>query len=172
MEEALYVGLVVLEGTLSSVLLVTNSSGTPIDADALPTFRVYGEEGYLINGTCSLLDTGSITDASNTAPIVITSAAHGLTTGARVTIASVVGNTAANGTFVVTRVDANTFSLVGSTGNGAWTSGGTWHATGAYAVSIACIAANGFEVGQNFQVVFNYALSATAQGQVQSFTCT
>ncbi len=168
----MYVGLVLLEDTLSSVLLVTNSSGTPIDADALPVYRVYGVEGYLVSGTVSFLDSGVITDATNASPIVITSVGHGLTTGSRVTIASVTGNTAANGTWVVTFVDADTFSLDNSTGSGAYVSGGSWHATGAYAVSIACIAANGFEAGQNFQVLFNYAISSLQQGQLDSFTVT
>ena len=67
----------------------------------------------------------TITDATNAAPIVVTITAHGLATSDRVTIASVGGNTAANGDWVITKIDANTFSLNGSTGNGAYTSGGT-----------------------------------------------
>lgn len=69
-----------------------------------------------------------ITDATNATPIVITSANHGLTTGAVVSISGVGGNAAANGIFTVTVVDANTFSLDGSTGSGAYTSGGAWSA--------------------------------------------
>ena len=67
----------------------------------------------------------TITGASNAEPIVITSNGHGLTTGDFVTVASVGGNTAANGSWYVTRIDANTFSLDGSEGNGSYTSGGT-----------------------------------------------
>jgi hypothetical protein len=67
----------------------------------------------------------TITAASNASPIVITSATHGYATGDRVTIASVGGNTAANGNWVITRVDANSYSLDDSTGNDAYTSGGT-----------------------------------------------
>lgn len=66
----------------------------------------------------------AVTGATNASPIVITSTAHGLVTGDRVTIASVGGNTAANGNWTITKNDANTFSLDGSTGNGAYTSGG------------------------------------------------
>ncbi len=69
---------------------------------------------------------GSIANATNASPIQITSSNHGLSTGERVTISGVVGNTAANGTFNVTVVDANNFNLDGSTGNGAYVSGGTW----------------------------------------------
>lgn len=67
----------------------------------------------------------TITAASNASPIVLTSTAHGLVTGDAVTVASVGGNTAANGNFVVTKVTDDTFSLDGSVGNGAYTSGGT-----------------------------------------------
>lgn len=67
-----------------------------------------------------------ITNATNASPIVITTDGnHGRVTGDKVTIASVGGNTAANGDWVVTKVDDTTFSLDGSTGSGAYTSGGT-----------------------------------------------
>lgn len=36
------------------------------------------------------------------------------------------GNTNANGAWVISVIDANTFSLLGSSGNAAYTSGGTW----------------------------------------------
>ncbi len=68
----------------------------------------------------------AITGASNASPIVVTSTAHGLSPGTTVTIVGVLGNTAANGTFTVSKIDANRFSLNGSTGNGAYTSGGTF----------------------------------------------
>ena len=71
-------------------------------------------------------DSGVITKATNTSPIVITSAGHHLANSRRVTITGVNGNTAANGTFTVANVTANTFELVGSVGNGTYTSGGTW----------------------------------------------
>lgn len=56
---------------------------------------------------------------------ITTSASHGFFTGDVVTIASVGGNTNANGTWVVTYVDGTNFTLNGSTGNSAYTSGGT-----------------------------------------------
>jgi len=67
----------------------------------------------------------TVTGATNASPIVITSGTHGLSTGNRVQIASVGGNTAANGTWIITKSDDNSFSLNGSTGNAAYTSGGT-----------------------------------------------
>ena len=65
-----------------------------------------------------------ITAASNAAPIVVTIAGHGYTGGEEVSIDSVVGNTAANGRWYLTYVDADNFSLNGSAGNAAYTSGG------------------------------------------------
>ncbi|MFO0977216.1 MAG: ubiquitin-activating E1 FCCH domain-containing protein [Planctomycetaceae bacterium] len=83
----------------------------------------------------------AITGATNTVGIDITSAAHGLKTGDRVRITGVQGNTAANGTFTVTVIDANTFRLKGVTGNGAYTVGGTF-------VPLTDTAANGDKVRQ------------------------
>lgn len=68
----------------------------------------------------------AVTAATNASPIVLTSTGHSLSTGDVISVSGVVGNTAANGVFTVTKVDANTFSLNGSTGNGAYVSGGTW----------------------------------------------
>lgn len=66
----------------------------------------------------------TITGATNAGPIVITAAGHGLTTGRQVMIINVAGNVAANGLWTITVVDANTFSLNGSNGSGAYASGG------------------------------------------------
>ena len=68
----------------------------------------------------------AVSGATNASPIVIqTSAAHLFGNGDTVVVASVGGNTAANGTWIITVVDSTHFSLNGSTGNGAYTSGGT-----------------------------------------------
>lgn len=67
----------------------------------------------------------AITAASNASPIVITSNSHGYANGDRVLIEGVIGNTAANGIWTVANQTANTFELSGSTGNGAYSSGGT-----------------------------------------------
>lgn len=66
----------------------------------------------------------AITAATNASPIQITAAAHGRASGDSVTITGVGGNTAANGSWSVTVIDANNLTLNGSTGNGAYTSGG------------------------------------------------
>jgi hypothetical protein len=68
----------------------------------------------------------SITGASNASPITITTAAaSALVSGTQVGISGVEGNSSANGTFIITVVSPTSFTLNGSTGNGAWTSGGT-----------------------------------------------
>jgi hypothetical protein len=90
------------------------------------------------NGIQVLTDTGfgteaqaSITGATNAAPIVITAEGHGYNTGDRITISGVLGNTAANGTWTIVRLNADTFSLNGSTGNGTFTA---WTAASGAAV--------------------------------------
>src|SRR5581483_414770 len=66
----------------------------------------------------------TITGATNASPISITATSHGYSTGDIVNVAGVGGNTNANGTWQITVVDANTFTLNGSSGNSAYTSGG------------------------------------------------
>lgn len=70
-------------------------------------------------------DDATVTNATNANPIVITTlAAHTLTTGMVVTISGVTGNTAANGTFTITYVNATSYSLNSSTGDGVYSAGG------------------------------------------------
>ncbi len=71
--------------------------------------------------------------ASNTTPIIITSkdnlgntTLHGLNTGDAVFIVGVEGNTGANGFWRVKVETSSTFTLIGSVGNGAYTSAGTY----------------------------------------------
>lgn len=59
-----------------------------------------------------------VTNASNATPVVITSPGHNLPPGAQVVVAGVQGNTAANGTWTITVINENNFSLNGSNGAG------------------------------------------------------
>lgn len=86
----------------------------------------------------------TITSSTNAAPIVVTLTAHGFSTGDRVTINGHATNTAANGTWVATKVTDNSFSLDDSTGNGI---GG---ATGCAALAAKIIFTEDFK-----NVVFN-----------------
>ena len=168
-----FVGFVTLEDTLYDRLQVRDADGQPVTPDAAPTFRVYGPSGLLANagGVASLGHTGVVTGASNATPIVVTSAAHGLSTGQRVTVASVGGNTAANGTWIITRVSADTFSLNTSVGNGNYTSGGTWGVVGLYVAAMACTGANGYEAGETFFAHYAWAVT-TARAEVHGFCVT
>lgn len=66
-----------------------------------------------------------ITGATNASPIVVAAVGHGRSSGDDIYIADVGGNTAANGFWSgITVVDVDHISLPGSTGNGAYTSGG------------------------------------------------
>ncbi len=73
---------------------------------------------------------GSITSSTLATPAVVTKVAHGLVTGDVVTIASHLVNTAVNGTHIVTRLTADTYSLNGVVGNGVGGATGTVQFTG------------------------------------------
>lgn len=85
--------------------------------------------GTVITGdptTVSSSLAATITGATNATPIVITtSSAHGFADGDTVVVSGVGGNTAANGTWAITKLTSTTFSLDTSVGSGAYTSGGT-----------------------------------------------
>lgn len=170
-----FFGIVQIENPLRSTVLSRNTSGTPTDSQTPPAYRVYGPAGLMQAGTGTLVlkdpsaSGGGITGASNASPISITSPAHGLSTGANVTISGVAGNTAANGQWTVTVVDADHFTLNGSSGSGAWTSGGTWHVSGLYDVNFTPQAANGFLSGQCYSMLVSYTISGTPVADVFSF---
>ncbi len=91
-------------------------SVTLLPASAIYTEFVCGFGGHVSQ---------AITAATNASPIVATVTGHGYSTGDELVIEGVGGNTAANGRWIVTVIDADTFSLNGSVGNGAYTTGGT-----------------------------------------------
>jgi hypothetical protein len=94
---------------------------TPIIFEANDRLSLTGNYEVWL-GACG--PTVAITVATNATPIQITASNHGYRSGQKVTIAGVLGNTAANGTWIVTQIDSNTFTLNGSIGSGAYTSGG------------------------------------------------
>jgi hypothetical protein len=67
----------------------------------------------------------SITSSTNATPIVITKNSHGFTNGQVIYIVGHTTNTAANGTWTVANVTANTLELSGSVGNGVGGATGT-----------------------------------------------
>lgn len=68
----------------------------------------------------------TITGATNASPIVLTMASgHGFVANDSIIVSGVGGNTAANGIFTVQSSNTTTVTLKNSTGNGAYTSGGS-----------------------------------------------
>lgn len=170
-----YLGQFELSDTPVAIPLAIKVADVPMDPDGgNPTFRIYEADTLLASQTGSLtkMETGSITGATNASPIEITSAGHGLQTGNIVKITGVTGNTAANGTFVVTRTGANTFTLDGSTGNGAYVDGGTWHLAGAYLLTLTLNNGNGYDVGKYYCLRIDWNNSGTAYVAYYSFLVT
>ncbi len=102
--------------TIAGVLGNTAANGTfPVTVVNSTSFSLTGSVG---NG----VSTFTVTGATNANPIVITtSVAHPFVTGNSVIVRNVAGNTAANGTFTITKLTATTFSLTGAVGNGTFT---------------------------------------------------
>jgi hypothetical protein len=168
----MFQGFVELGSTIIIMVQTRNASDVPLNADAAPRRHVY-EDGVAltaVEGQGSQAHTGSVTGATNATPIVITSASHGLQTGARVTITGVLGNTAANTTASITRVSADTFSLDGVAGNGAYTSGGTWNVAGLYKHEIVASEGNGFESGKTYVCYSIWLISSANRAQADTFT--
>ena len=166
-----FLGHIELESTVDFHVFCESTAGVPTDASSDPTYKIYGSSGPMSNGTGTTTEaeTGSVADATNATPINIQSTAHGLVTGQNVTVASVGGNTAANGTFDVTKVDADNFTLDSSVGNGAYTSGGLWHVTGFYSGSHSILAANGYDRSERYRIVYSATVSSAAVQDVDNF---
>lgn len=168
----MFVGFATIDSVFAFPVLTVDASNVPTNSSTTPAYRVYGPSGVFASGSLTNYESGNVTGATNATPIVITAASHGLTTGMKVTIASVGGNTAANGTWTITRVDANTFSLDTSVGNGAYTSGGTWRTTGLYSFSITPTLAGGYASGGWYDVLAISTISGDVVEQLYRFGVT
>lgn len=166
----MFAGYASLGDTLH-VGLQVRSGDLPVNSDALPFFRIYSPSGLLAQGGGQAVarQTGVVTGASNANPVVITSVGHTLTTGMRVAISGILGNTAANTTATITKIAADSFSLDGVAGNAPYVSGGTWQVAGLYDLAVACTALNGFVAGQTYTLVATYEIGAVAYAQTFSF---
>jgi hypothetical protein len=117
--------------TVSGVMGNTAANGTFTVAVTSPTaFNLNGSTGnaaWASGGTIGVMPTSfPVTAATNATPIEVTvGSAHGLQSGEEVSIAGVLGNAAANGTFDITVTGTATFTLDGTVGSGPWASGGT-----------------------------------------------
>lgn len=145
-------------------LLTNPSTGAPVDADALPPFRVlHQDQGMVGSGTGALLESGAVTGCTTAAPPEVTSTGHDLATGAVVTLASVGGMSGVDGIRTVTVTGANTFTLNGATGTGAYTTGGTWHTTGLYGLTFDGALLAALEPGETYTVIVYPVVSGTTQ---------
>lgn len=106
-------------GSLQQILNFLRDGATVCPVNRFPQSNVAGNVTHAIT---------NVAQATPSAPITVTSAGHGLASNQGVVISGVGGYTQANGTWILTVVDANTFTLNGTvnfTGN-AYTSGGVW----------------------------------------------
>lgn len=148
--------------------IITNNKEVHIGAGNgsanVPKWIGYQESGQFSNGL-----SWTITGATNASPIVVTAAGHSLKDGNLAKIASVGGNTAANGIWIIASSDpaAGTFALTGSTGNGAYTAGGT--ATQHLVIENDELA-NYTNIVSIVDGQFNIATAATAGSAPQFFT--
>lgn len=172
-----FLGFVSLGSDLLIPLLTRAASTLAIATpDANPTYAIYDADGTLqqvAGGTGSFAKrhSGSVSNATDSGGLIkiTTSAAHGLSSGAVVTLASVGGVSGANGTFKITVVDSTSYTLDGSTFSGSYTSGGTWYVTGLYSATHSIDTTN-YSAGQTYSVLCNWAVSSAQMGQVYSFT--
>lgn len=129
------------------------STGAAQDADAAPTFRIYSETGAIANDTCDTLDEGVITNVTAASPAVVTSEDHGLVSGMTLVIAGVGGVSGVNGTRKITVINPDSFSLDGTTGTGAYTSGGEWHVPGLYKATLDSVIRDTLEPGKSYTLI-------------------
>lgn len=103
-----------------------DARGNAIPDGAGGVLRQEVRELYL-NGAVSLPPQvpKAITAATNDSSIMLTVPGHGLKTGEQVRVTGAEGNTAANGTWLVTVTGPDTIQLVGVAGSGAYTGGGS-----------------------------------------------
>jgi len=120
------------QSTMSAAEYIVDTDSDPgrvvLDyGETWPGDTLYPSNPIEVQYVCGYGDNApiTITAASNASPIVLTASGHGIVTSDPVFVDGVLGNTAANGNFVATRVDDDNISLNGSKGNAAYTSGGT-----------------------------------------------
>jgi hypothetical protein len=102
-------------------------AATQAQIDVLMDTRAIERIGTIVfkSGTMEYKFTAvAVEGATNASPIVIKATDHPFSTGDTVSLFGVLGNTGANRRYTVTKIDDDNFSLDGSIGNGAYTSGG------------------------------------------------
>lgn len=119
--------------------MLNSSTASNITEFLKPLYEFWG---YCVNGTSALQSPGgmattqsvsysvsNVTGAGVSPIVITTTTTNALFTGQQVNITGVAGAAAANGTFQITVISNTQFSLNGTTGNGAYTGGGTINTT-------------------------------------------
>lgn len=168
----MYEGFADEDSAFSFLFQVTDADDAPADPDAAPTYRVYGQNGVVASGTgaAAQAEGGTVSNATNVNPIVITTTTnHGITTGQPVTVSGVGGNTNANGDHIATQLSPTTFSIPVA-GNGAYTSGGAWHSTGLYRVVLSGAVLASLEAGKTYTAAVTFAVGGDPRTELHTFT--
>lgn len=142
-------------------------------ADALPTFRIIGDDGAVEggNGTATLMEGGTIDAISTGATTTVTTtAAHGLATGATITIAGAAGTTGVNGTHQITVTGATTFTFNDISTSGTYTTGATWYTPGLYALTLDAPIRAALEPGRNYLCLANGVFGSDVRTVPTRFT--
>lgn len=121
-----------LAAPAGGTLAIANTSAStygPFDADSYHVAQpsAIGSPTYHNIASLTIIPSataGAGVSAASGTPIAITDNGHGLSTNDFVFITGVLGNTAANGFWQITKTGANTFTLNGSATSGAYTGGG------------------------------------------------
>jgi hypothetical protein len=109
-----------------------------------------------------------ITGATNTTPIQITCANHGYSNNDYVAVRGINGNTNANGIWQITNVSTNTFDLVGSTGNSAYTDSGFVKNINANIIKLTSAVTKDIVLSDNVGTVSSNGANWTASANVTS----
>ncbi len=110
-------------GTITDI---TMKSFTSSPAETSTVKMIMNLDSSSVDSTTAGPTTAITGAVDNGAGLVrVTATGHGYTTGDTINISGVLGTTEANGTWLATVIDANSFDLVGSTFANAWAAGGT-----------------------------------------------
>lgn len=114
----------------------------------------------------ALNSTVAITSSTNTTPIVVTRASHGLSNGDTVIVSGHTTNTSANGTWEIANVTTNTFELVGSVGNGVGGASGSYRLVNNCRVMLASAVTKNIALVGNSGTKTNWTASANVTNTV------
>lgn len=155
-------GDLTLLGWLGGVGFASGTGGTGGGTMPTQAIAAYGTQLRLSDGIA--LAPLAISAATNATPIVLTTPAHGIAVGnvSWVDVTGVLGNLGANGSWVAEALTTTTLRLRGSSGSGAYTSGGTATRRGTFTVVAELV--NLTPIGIQFNMVDSSAHDGNGWG--------